>query len=342
MFGRMMNSFYYGKSGKGDFKKEDLPTNRWQLFWQMLRIRLSALFRLNLMTVVVFLPLIIVIGRAIIYLLNGLNGFAEFAALLEENPGLLTMAEEQLTELGTDLASVQFYSGNTFTALVQSIISETCLYLIPCILITGPVQAGLAYVTRNWARDEHAFIWDDFKDAVKENWKQALAVSAITSVVPILLYVCWNFYGQMANQQALFIVPQILTVSLGILWCLGLVYMYPLIVTYNLKFKDLIKNGLLLAIARLPMTIGIRLVMLVLWLIVLVLLFMTSIGTYAPLFIGLYYILIGYSLTRFVFASYTNGVFDKFINNRIEGAKVNRGLADLEEDDEDEEETDEK
>ena len=37
MFGKMMNNFYYGKSGKGDFRKEDLPKNRWQLFWEMLR-----------------------------------------------------------------------------------------------------------------------------------------------------------------------------------------------------------------------------------------------------------------------------------------------------------------
>lgn len=39
MFARLMNSFYYGKSGKGDYRKEDLPKNRWQLFWEMLRIR---------------------------------------------------------------------------------------------------------------------------------------------------------------------------------------------------------------------------------------------------------------------------------------------------------------
>ena len=42
---------------------------------------------------------------------------------------------------------------------------------------------------------------------------------------------------------------------------------------------------------------------------------------------------------RFITASYTNAQFDKFINNRIEGAQVNRGLA--EEDDEDYEEEEE-
>ena len=38
MFGRFMNNYYYGKSGKGDYRKEDLPTNRMQLFWEMLRV----------------------------------------------------------------------------------------------------------------------------------------------------------------------------------------------------------------------------------------------------------------------------------------------------------------
>ena len=44
MFGKLMNSFYYGKSGKGDYRKEDLPKNRWELFWEMLRVRFAALF----------------------------------------------------------------------------------------------------------------------------------------------------------------------------------------------------------------------------------------------------------------------------------------------------------
>ena len=56
MFGKMMNRYYYGKSGKGDYTKEDLPQTRWQLFWEMLRVRLSGLIRLNLMYAVAWLP----------------------------------------------------------------------------------------------------------------------------------------------------------------------------------------------------------------------------------------------------------------------------------------------
>ena len=54
---------------------------------------------------------------------------------------------------------------------------------------------------------------------------------------------------------------------------------------------------------------------------------------YAVMIYALYYILIGFSLHRFICASYTNGVFDKLINSKIEGVQVGRGLYVEEEDD---------
>ena len=62
MIGKLLNNYYYGKSGKGDFRKEDLPKNRWQLFWAMLRTRFSGLCRLNLITAAAWLPLILLLG----------------------------------------------------------------------------------------------------------------------------------------------------------------------------------------------------------------------------------------------------------------------------------------
>ena len=73
MFGRFMNNYYYGKSGKGDFRKEDLPTTRKQLFFDTLKTRLSALCRLNLLYAVVFLPAIIVLMMGVYNLLNQVN-----------------------------------------------------------------------------------------------------------------------------------------------------------------------------------------------------------------------------------------------------------------------------
>lgn len=333
MFSRMMNSFYYGKSGKGDFTKDDLPTNRWQLFWSMLRVRLSGLFRLNLMTVLVWLPVILIIGSAVGQVYSTAVYVSEYQNYVETGEKN-DLTDEQIATF----AEMENPDGIVSEIFYYSL-SRALLWLIPAILITGPVKAGQAYVTRNWARDEHAFIWGDFKDAVKENWKQALGVSAITSIIPIMVYICFQFYGQMANQQGwFFVIPQMLIVMLALIWVLALTFMYPVMVTYKVNFKTLIKNSAILAVARLPMTVGIRLVVLVPMVIGLAAAFLTG-SMIAPLCIAAYYLLFGYAFTRFVFASYTNSVFDKFINPHIEGVKINRGLAQEDDDDEEEDNT---
>ena len=62
MFGKFMNNYYYGKSGKGDYTPDDLPKTRLQLFFEMLRVRLSALCRMNLIYMIPWLPTILVVG----------------------------------------------------------------------------------------------------------------------------------------------------------------------------------------------------------------------------------------------------------------------------------------
>lgn len=306
MFGKWMNSFYYGKSGKGDYRKEDLPTNRWQLFWEMLRVRFSALVRLNLMYAVVWLPAMMVIMVGVLSLLTGLSSAGEEA------------------EVAMSVAD-----------LVQGVSMTTLMLLVPCIALTGIATPGVCYVTRNWSRDEHAFIWSDFKDAVKENWKQSLVISTITGFMPLLVYVCWRFYGQMALENALLTIPQVLVLMLGIVWSLAVSYFHPLIVSYRLNLKNVLRNGLMLSIARLPMSVGLRLLHCVPLLIALaVAMFWNPIWAVLGLFA--YYVLIGFSLSRFITASYTNGVFDKYINSHIEGATVNRGLNTEIDDDDDE------
>jgi len=339
MFGRMMNNYYYGKSGKGDFRKQDLPSNRWQLFTDTLRTRLSALCRINLLYVLIFLPAMIVLMLHFTNILSTMSNFLmiqenEYSAyvdIMKERESEVTITEEQYNELRS--------ANPDMSSWLDSIIYRMLLWLIPCLAITGPFTAGLSYVTRNWARDEHAFIWTDFKDAMKLNWKQSLGLSAITSVLPAAVYVGWRFYGQMSGQNALMVVPQVLVVLASIIWALSITYMHPLVVTYELKFTDVIRNGLLLGVARLPMSVGIRLLHCVPGLIGAAIAFLWE-PMYAMLFLFAWYVLIGFSLSRFITASYTNAVFDKYINSRIEGAKVNRGLRsdeDLDEDDEEEE-----
>ena len=314
MFGKMMNSFYYGKSGKGDYNKEDLPSNRWQLFFEMLRVRLAGLLRLNFLYVLIMVPL------GILAVMTVLAAVSELSAMLNE-------AGEMVGDAAAFVTRIQ---GLAYTGLV---------FAIPCIAITGPFTAGISYVTRNWARDEHSFVWSDFKDAMKENWKQALLTSCITAVLPILMYVGYFTYGQMAQDSGVFfVIPQVLLMLLGLVWSLMLIYIYPLMVSYKLTYGQLIRNALLLAVGRLPQSLGLRLMSLMPLALALVVFYFTSALEIILLVLLFLYIIFLFAFNRFCYASYTNGVFDKYINSRIEGAEVNRGLSKEEDDDEDEEE----
>ena len=364
MFGKMMNNYYYGKSGKGDFRKEDLPTTRKELFRQTLRTRFASLIRINLLYVLAWLPAMIVIYlffNQLYSLTNNMTlysvSYTEYMEYAEQN-SLEVISRDEFDQNKEQVAIVtrdynlysQLHPNTTieqFTALTEnkqsysdwmnSIILQYLLYLIPCIAITGPFTAGLSYVTRNWARDEHAFIWSDYKDAIKSNWKISLVVSLITSVIPIIVFEGWRFYGDLAVSNMIMTIPQVLIPIIGAFWAISVTYMYPMTVTYDLKLKDVILNGIKFGEFRLPFSVGIRL----LHCLPLAVFFLAQLVfgmdmMLALLLLGAYYILIGFSLSRFITASYTNAVFDRFMNSRIEGAKINQGLQKEDEYDDDE------
>lgn len=311
-----MNSYYYGKSGKGDYTPDDLPKNRWQLFMEMLRTRMSGLCRMNLMYFVAWLPAMIAISLWVVSFGVALNN------------------SFPVDEAGNIIEEVAANGVQSFWQTMNDMNFMTLLILIPCIAITGPFTAGLSYVTRNWARDEHAFPWADYKDAIKANWKQGLLVSTITGCVPFLVYICWRFYGDMAVGNAVWVIPQMLILMLGILWSLAVTYMYPMMVTYQMNFRTIIRNSFILAVGRLPGSVGIRLLHCVPTVLFTVI-FLLTLQPWVLMLLFAYYLVFGFAFSRFITASFTNAVFDKYINSRIEGAQVNRGLSQENDDDDD-------
>ena len=320
MFGKMMNRYYYGKSGKGDYTKEDLPQTRWQLFWEMLRVRLSGLIRLNLMYAVAWLPAIFVIGRGLLLWYAGLANVADAQMQLEAG-------EITAEALGAD---AELHPGHErhhhADAAAAGALPDA----------DGPLHHGCGLRHAHWARDEHAFIWSDFIDTVKGNWKYGLLTGFITGMVPLLMYVCVTIYGEMANTNLLFMIPQAICIMVGVLWLCSLMYVYPQIVTYKLNYRNVLRNSLIMTIGRLPMTVGLKLLSLLPWVIAALVALFTPYMQYALMGLAVYYIVIGFGLSRFVGASYSNAVFDRYINPNIEGAQVGRGLYNAQ-DDEDEE-----
>ncbi len=122
---------------------------------------------------------------------------------------------------------------------------------------SGPATAGMTYIMRNYAREEHAWLWSDFKDAFKSNFKQAIAVFVIDLVAVVLFYVAIMVYSHMP--APLSYLKYVIYVIIFIFTMMHL-YIYPLMVTFKLKFKDLYRNSLIFAFACLPSNIFIIIV----------------------------------------------------------------------------------
>ena len=311
----LFDRLYYGKAGKRDYSEMDMPKNRISLFFMVLKDHVFDLVKVNLLQVVFWIPFL-------------LWTYINLAAVQSIDTEAVLAAEGGAANL---------------MSAISGYVMMWLLGLIPCIAITGPSSAGAAYIMRNWARDQHAFLFSDYKDAFKSNWKQALAVSAVTSVVPVGAYTAVNYYGSLAKGNMLLLLPLMVVFSATLMFALMLPLLYPMMVGYELSFKNLMKNAFLMSAARLPHMLLARLITLI---PIAVLVFGVLAGNgIAILVISLYYLLFGFALSRLIYASFANGVFDKYLNPHIEGAQVGQGLRphtdENDADDEDDEEEDE-
>ena len=292
-FRNLMNNYFYGKQGQGDFTLEKLPQNRRQLFGDILKVRWSAMFGVNLLYMVFWIPAIAWSFLNVVTLYN------------------MLLAEEGM-----------FTSDD-----VVSLVATWLLFLAPCIFITGPFNAGITYVLRNWARDEHSFVFSDFKDAVKANWKQALVISLIDGVMPFLLFTCWRFYGSMLSQSMIFILPTALVLMATIIWKLSTMLAYPMLITYDLKIKDVIRNSVLMTIAKLPYAVIIKLSTFVVPAVALgLMLLIPSIQGYVMMVLVLLYLVWLVAFHKLITVSYANWLCETYLNTKIEGARTNIGL----------------
>lgn len=174
------------------------------------------------------------------------------------------------------------------------------LILIPCLLFAGPATAGVTYVLRNWARDDHAWVFSDFKDAWKMNWKESLIIMLINGIAIMVSYVNLTFYREMAvrSQSIAFLVLYYFMFMLILIYAMMNIYIFPMLVTYKLTIKQIFKNALLFTLAKLPHTFVVFVLM--------VALFIASIWYIFPVFfVGLTFpMLIGVSLANWVFYKY--------------------------------------
>lgn len=199
--------------------------------------------------------------------------------------------------------------------------------LFVCVLITGPAMAGMTLLMRNWARGEHCFRGQTFFGGMKRNWKQGLMASALTGLMPLMIYGTLSYYGGRSGESLLWLIPFGLAAVLSIVGLMMLKTLYTLIVTYDLPFRLQLKNALLLAFGYFLRSLWavLRSLFPIMIFLGLLLLFPTALGAVLLLAAG-YYGLIGIADERFDAAAFANELCEAHINAKIPGARVDIGL----------------
>lgn len=142
------------------------------------------------------------------------------------------------------------------------------------IVTRGWADAGLTFITRNFSREKHAFLKEDFFETIKKNRKHALIIGIINLIVTgVLIYnIVWASVIMMPGISALAGVPKeqlnparSLTLMEGIIFVLSLMgyvtftwmkYYIPfLMITFKLTIKQVYKNAFLFAGANMKVNL---------------------------------------------------------------------------------------
>ena len=271
-----MNNFFnrliYGKSNKADYTKEALENeSKTKLFFDILGVKYSQLITLNLLIVVFMIP-------AFVWT------WLTFSVIATESTSQIQLSQYMI-----------FYT----------------LGLIPCLLILAVPLAGITYIIKNFTQDKHVWLWKDFVSHAKSNAKQALLYMLTYGVMLLVGQTILFFYNSILSAGNFILVLRSIFFVFFVLLSLSVMYAFPLIVTYKLKLKHIIKNSLLLTVGSLHTTFLAPICALLPFALLILLSF---IWNYGLIFLIAYALLFGFAFAMYVTISFTTSVFAKHLN----------------------------
>ncbi len=295
-----------GKERDEEYARSTLPTNRWALFWDIFKGRFSKLVIVNLLMVIFFIPLVIVIVFKVSY---------EAA-----NLGLMPFSQWMLSGYPAVPSTV---------GLAEQVAVTNNMMFIPFLLIAALIAgigvSGGMYVIRNMVWTEGIFIANDFWRGIKINIGVVLLSTLFYGVMLALMYLAigWAefFIATGTGNRVLFTISEVISYIAIAIFTIMYFWMLAMGGSYKLKFHQLIKNSFLMTFGLIFQNIFFIVLMAIPLILVLLGSFFQMIGFVILILFGISYMLL-------VWLDYTQWAFDKFIESKREGGKVNRGIYD--------------
>ena len=299
-FGRMV----IGSEKSEGYARQSLPSNRWELFWDIFKGRFSKLVIINLLTLLFFVPLI----ALILFRYMAVSGYGAMS------PFSLPFG------VGYQ-APVSFVGYHENIMLTAN--SQMFLFLPIALLIAGVGISGGAYVIRNMVWTEGIFVANDFWKGVKQNFLTVGLVMVLYSLIFYLSMLGISYSNKMLaigeGTAWLLQISKVLIIIVLALFSIMTLHMISMTVTYKVTLRQLFKNSFILTFGALPQNVLFVFVGGAPLLIMLLGSFFSTLGIMLIIFLWISYFLL-------VWTNYCQWLYDKFMNDKVPGAQKNRGI----------------
>lgn len=164
------------------------------------------------------------------------------------------------------MASLMGIFGVQISITVPTVLTKILYGLTALLFVTfGPVNVGVTYLLRSMVREEGMFLWSDFWYAIKRNVKQEFVFGALDLLIMgVLAYDFLYFYLNLGSGSTMIYVLFFLTFAMIIVYAMMRMYLYLMMITFDLSILKLLKNALFFTILGIK-----RNVMALLWIFLL-------------------------------------------------------------------------
>ena len=292
-----------GRDDNPDFTEARLPGTRWQVFKDIITMRFGALVKINLLMLLFALPAI-----AWIWLSFWMNSQQLAALPFSSNAGVGYPFFDDIVMQGNYLT---FWNNITFV-----------LILIPALLIAAIGFAGGFHVIKLLVWGEGIAVAQHFFKGIKSNILQFMLGMLIAGIAIGLVVL--NTSIQPISQLKPFwsVMSQVSIILLLVLTLFFTMFFLTQAETYKLKLWPLIKNSFIFGIGMFAQNIFFMLISVLPFVL---LLFLGG----NPIITMLVIVLLAFfafSYLALIWTIYTQYVFDKYINENVEGAIKDRGI----------------
>jgi len=241
-------SFFHREKERNDVRVEDIYTKHdLKGFFISLKLHFREIVYVNIISLIGNFPFV--------FALLGLSGVFRLQYTTPTAPQFANIGGLLLQNSGNAYSNTlhSLFAMQTENAALTTA-NWICFMLAGLMLFTfGLVNVGITYILRELVRGKPVFLWDDFWEAVRKNWKQAFFFGIFDLL--LIVMIPYNLFFFMTGQGFLQLTGDFvaslffwLMLFLGITYMFMRFYIYLQMVTFDLPIRKILKNSLIFSL----------------------------------------------------------------------------------------------